>query len=344
MNEELTLQAPPLTVSAAEADRLISQGTAPRGMTVLGHLNLSGRQALTALPEDLAVTRLSVRGCYGLLHLPKGLRCFDLDAAETNLTELPADLRVENNLNLSLCTDLRELPAGLRVGSLSLVNCTKLAALPEGLQVFFLDISGCLQLNHWPAIVALRVGRLTARGCTGLTALPANLKELSQLDLAGCTNLTELPEGLRVTSWLDIAGTGITELPQSLRGVRLRWNGVLVDERVVFRPETITGAEVLATANAEVRRIMMERMGMDRFFEEIDAQTLDTDRDPGGPRRLLRVALRGDEDLVCLAVTCPSTGRNYVLRVPPTMRRCHQAAAWIAGFDNEADYAPLVET
>jgi hypothetical protein len=30
--------------------------------------------------------------------------------------------------------------------------------------------------------------------------------------------------------------------------------------------------------------------------------------------------------------------------VPPAMRTCHQAAAWIAGFDNPNDYRPILET
>jgi hypothetical protein len=34
----------------------------------------------------------------------------------------------------------------------------------------------------------------------------------------------------------------------------------------------------------------------------------------------------------------------YALRVPPTMRSCRQAAAWMAGFDDPDDYRPLVET
>ena len=75
------------------------------------------------------------------------------------------------------------------------------------------------------------------------------------------------------------------------------------------------------------------------------AEVLDADRDPGGPRRLVRVAMgKDDEPLVCVSVVCPSTGRQYVIRVPPTTTSCHQAAAWIAGFDNPNDYHPLVET
>jgi hypothetical protein len=33
-----------------------------------------------------------------------------------------------------------------------------------------------------------------------------------------------------------------------------------------------------------------------------------------------------------------------VIRVPPTLGTCRAAVAWIAGFDDEDDYKPLVET
>jgi hypothetical protein len=54
--------------------------------------------------------------------------------------------------------------------------------------------------------------------------------------------------------------------------------------------------------------------------------------------------MKGDEDLLCVSVICPSTARQYVIRVPPTMLTCRQAVAWVAGFDNPDDYRPLIET
>lgn len=66
--------------------------------------------------------------------------------------------------------------------------------------------------------------------------------------------------------------------------------------------------------------------------------------DAGGERRLLRVELQDDEPLVVLAVSCPSTGHRYTLRVPPDAKSCRHATAWIAGFDNPDDYAPNKET
>ena len=45
-----------------------------------------------------------------------------------------------------------------------------------------------------------------------------------------------------------------------------------------------------------------------------------------------------------LLCQCPSTGRQYLLGVPTTVRSCHAAAAWLAGFDDPAEYQPLKET
>ena len=89
---------------------------------------------------------------------------------------------------------------------------------------------------------------------------------------------------------------------------------------------------------------MLERIGPERFMAEAQPQELDADVDAGGGRRLLRVNIAGDEPLVALQVSDPSTGRNYLLRVPPTIDTCRRAAAWIAGFDDPGDYRPVMET
>ncbi len=271
-------------------------------------------------------------------------RYVSLDLEEAALEELPVGIEVQFGLNLRGCSNLQRLPVNLRVGSLDVSDCVSLEGLPEGLSASFVDMSDCPQIESWPRTATLSVGRLRARNCLGLTELPRWLGRLSQLDLAGCAQIHSLPEGLEVTSWVDIAGTGIQSLPKSLAGVGLRWRGVAIDERIAFRPAEITAREVLGERNAELRRVKMERMGFDRFMAESDPEVLDTDTDPGGERKLLRVALEEDEPLVCVSVNCPSTGRHYLLRVPPDVSTCRQAIAWTAGFDNPDDYAPLVET
>jgi hypothetical protein len=129
-----------------------------------------------------------------------------------------------------------------------------------------------------------------------------------------------------------------------LQGAALRWRGVRVEERVAFHPERLTAKEVLEESNAELRRVMIERMGYLRFTQEAGAKVLDQDQDAGGVRQLLSISLPTDEPLVGISCFCPSTQRQYFLRVPPKMKTCHQAAAWMAGFDDPSLYRPLIET
>ena len=72
---------------------------------------------------------------------------------------------------------------------------------------------------------------------------------------------------------------------------------------------------------------------------------IDEDTDPGGPRKLYEVALRGrvqkQRYLLC---RCPSTKRDFLLAVDPSCETCHTAAAWMAGFNNPDDYLPVQET
>lgn len=343
--------------------RLIAQGTAPDRVRVRGALKIhsktleflppslaataldvSGCPNLRALPENLQVRRLNISACRHLEKWPESLELFSLEARNTMLQEVPRGWRVESRVDLSECVELHSLPEDFQTGSLVLRGCTALQQLPENLEVFFLDIAGCSALKSWPQKGRLRIGKLDATGCAALQELPAWLGDLSQLNISFCPQLNSLPEGLRVASWLDVAESGVRELPKSLQGVNLRWKNVPVDARIAFAPETIEAGEVLNERNAEVRRVMLERMGTEKFLSQAQAQLLDSDRDPGGARRLLRVDLFDDEPLVCLAVQCPSTAHHYMLRVPPTTRSCRQAAAWLAGFDNPDDYRPLQET
>jgi hypothetical protein len=344
---------------------MIRAGRAPAGLKVSGALSFADDTELTGLPDGLEVGTLSLSRCTALRTLPSGLRvrrldlsgrwdpsfllrpglaCYDLDLKHTAISALPADLNVEYRIDLEGCTALRSLPDGLKVGSLILRDCISLETLPEELDVYFLDVSGCTAIGRWPARGSIQVGRMAARGCGQLTCLPPWIRRLAQLDLRDCANLRELPPELIVTSWVDVAGTKIRCLPASLKGVQLRWRGVTVDERVAFDPESITADEILAEPNAERRRVLLERMGYETFLGRTQAELLDQDRDGGGMRRLFRVAMKDDEDLVCVSVLCPSTARQYVIRVPPAVTTCHQAIAWVAGFDNPDDYRPLVET
>ncbi|ADV65761.1 DUF6745 domain-containing protein [Deinococcus maricopensis] len=327
-------------LSATEARERLLSGDTTSPLYFRGHLDLSGTP-LTRLPDDLSGDTLDLSDT-GLPTLPERLNVGELLARNLPITHVPASTRVLFRLTLDGCPRLQHLPEGLKVGSLSLQDCPSLEHLPEGLDVCFLNISRCDALRTWPERAQVRHGHLIARDCLNLRALPAWLTHVAQLDLSGCRGITALPEGLRINGWLDVADSGLTGLPEG-QDVPLRWRGVRIDAHVAFHPERITAAEVLAQPNAEVRRVMMERMGAERFLQEAGAEELDRDHDAGGERRLLRVNLPNDEPFVAVSVACPSTGRAYVLRVPPTIRTAHAASAWLAGFDDPALYQPALE-
>jgi hypothetical protein len=315
----------------------------PAGLRV-NRLVLRSCRALTVLPGSLRVGHLDLRGCSALSLLPRGLSCLDLDLEGTRLRSLPPDIRVKNRLNLRDCRDLQELPPNLRLHILVLRGCTGLRTLPVGLDVFDLDIQGCTNLTDWPELSLVHHGRLLAAGCTRLRALPRQLTDLEFLDLRDCTSLRELPSGLRVREWVEVANSALSGLPEGLRGTALRWRGVAIDDRIAFHPEQLQVEEILREGNIERRRVMLERFGTERFMQAAHAHVLDSDTDSGGKRELLSVSLPGDEPIVCVAVRCPSTGRHYLLRVPPGMQTCRQAVAWTAGFVSPDAYQPREET
>lgn len=349
-------------VTAKEAIALISKGEAPENLEVAEPLEIrtwsedarlpDGLRApsilvqskkLPALPARLTARRISARSD-ALKTVGPGLRCDVLDLRETAIETLPAGIEVRQRLELADCRALSSLPDNIATGSLNLSGCVSLRALPAGLRVAFLDLTGCLSLRALPDDLRINGGHLVLRNCQWLTRLPDDLGNIAGLDLSGCLNLTSLPEGLQPTSWIDLAGTGITELPARLDHVGLRWRGIPVSRRIVFHPETLSAGEILGERNAELRRVMIERFGYERLLEATRAEELDRDSDPGGERRLLRIPIEGDEDIVCVSVQCPSTGHKFILRVPPTTQTCRQAIAWTAGYDNPDEYAPVIET
>jgi hypothetical protein len=318
--------------------------TLPPGLRC-GSLRLGGWHT-TTLPADLQVTReLELDSCAALEALPAGLSVQTLTVANCpQLKTLPPDLQISLKLAVDDCPQLATLPPGLAAIWLTVNYCPAIRALPEGLRTLSLSISNCPGISDWPQTGPGIMRRLTIHNCAGLRTLPPWLFQIDELTISDCANLREVPAYLHVRLWMEVAQASLRSAPQSSRGIRLRWRGVPISGQAAFHPETLSAAAVLKENNAEIRRVLLERMGYERFVAEAQATTLDEDADPGGARRLLQVPLADDEPLVCLAVLDPSTGRQYLIRVPPAMQTCHQAAAWIAGFDNPDDYDPIAET
>jgi hypothetical protein len=310
----------------------------------LSILRVTGNKHLEALPGGIEADAIHAENCPRLTGIGPGLACGKLFLDGSAIDAIPDGLRVTLALSARDCQRLRILPAGLRAGTLDLQGCVALEELPAGLSVAFLVLAGCTALKGLPEDLELRGGGLSLRDCAGIEGIPALSGDIAWLDISGCPKIANVPEPLRITSWIDVAGSGMKALPPRLAHLRLRWRGVPVSEQIAFRPETLSVGEILAERNAELRRVMVERFGFERFMSEAKAEVLDKDRDPGGERQLLRVPMENDEPIVCVSVFCPSTARRFFLRVPPGMTTCRAAIAWTAGFDNPDEYAPLIET
>jgi hypothetical protein len=127
-------------------------------------------------------------------------------------------------------------------------------------------------------------------------------------------------------------------------------HGTRVPDRIDRGEVTIE--DILGMHAAEVRRTLIElyeRGDRGRFLRDAAFEVLHADRDAlGHPRRLLRIALHGDEAYIGVEVTNSTaepdgSHRTYVLRVPPWLRTCRAAVAWTFGLAEHA-YAPDVET
>lgn len=143
------------------------------------------------------------------------------------------------------------------------------------------------------------------------------------------------------------------------------WHGIRVAKHVIMDPASITVAEIESEENTEVRRVMIDRFGMERFIAEGNFITAHSDTDQyGRNRRLLEKDLPGRK-IVLLSCTNSSPEpdghyKTYNLRCHPELRpmtrndtetilgepqefTCHNAAASLAGMRGE-EYKPALET
>jgi hypothetical protein len=122
------------------------------------------------------------------------------------------------------------------------------------------------------------------------------------------------------------------------------WRGMPIPPRVAARLPHLTVEEIRDEENAEVRRVMLEHFGFDRYLRDSGAKELH--RDDSGI--LWRVEMPGDEPLVMVEVinSTPEpdgSRRTYFLRVPPSTRTARAGVAWTFGLTEE-EYHPERET
>ncbi|MFJ7327267.1 DUF6745 domain-containing protein [Streptomyces cyaneofuscatus] len=122
------------------------------------------------------------------------------------------------------------------------------------------------------------------------------------------------------------------------------WRGMPVPADFLAELASLTPQRIREEENAELRRVMLEYYGYDRYLTESGAEPVH--RDETGI--LWRIALDGDEDVVMVEVVNSTpepdgTHRTYWLRVPPATRTAKDGVAWTFGLDGAA-YAPVRQT
>ncbi|MGW0183670.1 DUF6745 domain-containing protein [Nocardia sp. NPDC003345] len=122
------------------------------------------------------------------------------------------------------------------------------------------------------------------------------------------------------------------------------WRGMPVPGEFLAELASLTTDRIRTEENAELRRVMLEYYGYERYLAESGAEPLQ--RDETGI--LWRIAMTGDEDVVMVEVVNSTpepdgTSRTYWLRVPPATRTAREGVAWTFGL-GAAEYAPVAQT
>ncbi|MEV6930028.1 DUF6745 domain-containing protein [Dactylosporangium sp. NPDC051485] len=122
------------------------------------------------------------------------------------------------------------------------------------------------------------------------------------------------------------------------------WRGMPIPSDLVDRLSRLTHREIAAERNAELRRVMLEHFGYERYVREAGARRVAADE----TGVLWRVTFADDEPLTMVEVVNSTpepdgTSRVYWLRVPPQTSTAREGVAWTFGL-TEGEYRPLVQT
>jgi hypothetical protein len=145
-------------------------------------------------------------------------------------------------------------------------------------------------------------------------------------------------------------------------------HGVAVSEQIVMRPETLTVQQIDSEANAEVRRVMVDRFGRARYMRETNAELVHSLPDNYFIKglqgaKLYRKERTDDEPLIMLAMqnSTPEPDGNikeYMLQIDPeaydglSKTDCHAAMASTYRYEDDGglvfkkpqDYRPGIES
>lgn len=114
-------------------------------------------------------------------------------------------------------------------------------------------------------------------------------------------------------------------------------HGVVVPQNVIMEPELLSVEMIEKEDNAEIKRIMMDRMGISKYLEKTGATIVDMDSTfvskQNDGRYVPRVLMVDKDKRKFLVGTDGSTDRVYYMQVPEHVKTCSEAASALAGFD-----------
>jgi leucine-rich repeat protein SHOC2 len=356
-------------IETARRDRLFQSNPSAtsRERTDLPWLDLSNRK-ITSIPESIGsltyLTRLNLQ-CNALTKLPESLgqlvNLIELNLSGNQLTTLPECL---GNLNKLIELNLHGNP--LKSLPDSLVNLPHLTILKLGgsnLQTLPIDIPNLSQLtkldlshsqlknlpDNIDNLQNLTELKLHSNRLNTLPENIGNLTNLNKLDL--CFNhLTSLPTSLHNLSNLveiSLAGNPLADLSvlQNLPKLkRVKFSASLLPTRFwVDLPHRYwtklsdwQPKWLLDELNAEIRQTLIDRVGYEKICSELNAVILDSWQeytllkvDIFHPKYNKSIDGANTESMVLLKMTCPSTARIHILRVPPEMESAEAAILWV---------------
>ncbi|MEG4069688.1 leucine-rich repeat domain-containing protein [Microcoleus sp. Pol11C2] len=103
-------------------------------------------------------------------------------------------------------------------------------------------------------------------------------------------------------------------------------HGVILPKKYgKVHPDLWQAEWLLSESNAELRRVLIERIGYDRICQQLQAVELDSWQE----YTLLKIDNADVEPIYLLKMTCPSTGHIHALRVPPDVTSAKEAIRWV---------------
>lgn len=120
------------------------------------------------------------------------------------------------------------------------------------------------------------------------------------------------------------------------------WRGTVVPRKWIEDKGSLSAKEALGQENAELRRSACEILGWHNILKELDAKTINADKDPQ-VGKLVEVNIP-DAGLARFLLVLCGTGREFALPVPNEMRTAIEAQAWTWGLDTEEFVKPEVRT